>query len=346
MNIGAKTTNGILFCNFNQDLSCLSVGTRQGYKIYNCDPFGKCYGKQDSAIAIIEMLFSTSLVALVGSGESNLSPRKLQIINTKRQSTICELTFASAVLSVKLNRRRLIVVLEEHIYVYDISNMKLLHTIDTSPNPNALCALSSSSENCYLAYPSISNHGEVLIFDTFNLQAVNIIQAHKSPLSSMQFNADGTMIATASDKGTVIRVFSVPDGEKLHQFRRGTYPARIYSIQFSLDAQHMCVSSDTDTVHIYKLESRSSITQPKTPLSASFFLPESISDMWEPARDFAHAKLPGKPGQNIVALSVVQEQLYLYVATSQGSFYIYRIPQQGGEAVLAKTESMLEAEED
>jgi autophagy-related protein 18 len=34
-----------------------------------------------------------------------------------------------------LNRRRLIVILEEEIYIYDISNMKLLHTIETSPNP-------------------------------------------------------------------------------------------------------------------------------------------------------------------------------------------------------------------
>jgi autophagy-related protein 18 len=29
----------------------------------------------------------------------------------------------------------LVVVLEERIYVYDISNMKLLHEIETSPNP-------------------------------------------------------------------------------------------------------------------------------------------------------------------------------------------------------------------
>lgn len=106
------------------------------------------------------MLFCTSLVALVGAGERpNSSTRRLQIVNTKvrtrlgliprfvferlgspfcipqRQSTICELTFPTTILAVKLNRRRLVVVLEERIYVYDISNMKLLHEIETSPNP-------------------------------------------------------------------------------------------------------------------------------------------------------------------------------------------------------------------
>lgn len=34
-----------------------------------------------------------------------------------------------------MNRKRLVVVLEDQIYLYDISNMKLLYTIDTSPNP-------------------------------------------------------------------------------------------------------------------------------------------------------------------------------------------------------------------
>ena len=57
----------------------------------------------------------------------------------QRQSTICELTFPTTVLAVRMNRKRLVVILEDQIYLYDISNMKLLHTIETSPNPNGMC---------------------------------------------------------------------------------------------------------------------------------------------------------------------------------------------------------------
>ena len=66
------------FVTFNQDFSCLAVGTRNGYRIYNCDPFGKVYEQKEGGdVSIIEMLFSTSLVALI------LSPRRLVITNTK-----------------------------------------------------------------------------------------------------------------------------------------------------------------------------------------------------------------------------------------------------------------------
>ncbi len=257
------------FVTFNQDYSHLAVGTSKGFRIYTTDPFAKIYETKQSDISLMEMLFSTSLVALI------LSPRRLQITNTKRQSTICELTFPTAVLAVRLNRKRLVVVLEEQIYLYDISNMKLLNTIKTSPNPNAICALSPSSENCYLAYPlpqktinssfAPPSHsppggthvaptsGDVLLFDALKLEAINVVEAHRSPLSCITLNNEGTLLATASDKGTIIRVYSIPDVRKLYHFRRGSTPSRIYSMSFNTISSLLCVSSATDTVHIFKL---------------------------------------------------------------------------------------------
>jgi autophagy-related protein 18 len=60
-------------------------------------------------------------------------------------------------------------------------------------------------------------------------------------------------LASSSEKGTVIRVFSLPDGEKQYEFRRGSYSAKIYSISFNMKSSLMAVSSDTETVHIFKL---------------------------------------------------------------------------------------------
>ncbi|KAJ3280562.1 autophagy protein [Borealophlyctis nickersoniae] len=240
----------------------------------------------------------------------------------------------------------------------------------------ALCALSPSSENCFLAYPPNTSGaaGELLIFDAINLQAVNILQAHKSPLSCIAFNYDGTMVATSSDKGTVIRVFSVPTGQKLYQFRRGTYPARIYSITFNLANTLLSVSSDTDTVHVFKLlsdqekqermervERRNSADKKyslvdtiRTPIASaagavsSYFLPDAITEMWEPTRDFAFAKLPTghtKGLQNICAISGAASS-HLMVVTAEGYFYQYSIDlEAGGECNLLKQYSLVEEED-
>jgi autophagy-related protein 18 len=121
----------------------------------------------DGARGIVEMLFCTSLIALVGAADQpSSSPRKLQIVNTKvylltflpyptrvsttlpqRQSMICELLFPSSILAVKMNRKTLVIVLEAEIYIYDISNMRLLHVIETTPNPDGQTPSSTQSSS-------------------------------------------------------------------------------------------------------------------------------------------------------------------------------------------------------
>lgn len=93
----------------------------------------------------------------------------------------------------------------------------------------------------------------MILFDAISLSLTNIIQAHKAPLALLAINSTGTLLATASDKGTVIRIFALPSGERVHEFRRGSYPAKIYSISFNAVSTLLCVASDTETVHIFKL---------------------------------------------------------------------------------------------
>ena len=45
-------------------------------------------------------------------------------------------------------------------------------------------------------------------------------------------NIQGTRLATASDKGTLIRIFNAHNGSILTELRRGSQPATIYSINF------------------------------------------------------------------------------------------------------------------
>ena len=97
---------------------------------------------------------------------------RFQIINLTMSGTeICQYSYSNTILAVKLNRARLVVCLEESLYIHNIRDMKVLHTIrDTPANPRGLCSLSINSDNCYLAYPGSTTTGEVQLFDAFNLQ--------------------------------------------------------------------------------------------------------------------------------------------------------------------------------
>ncbi|CAF0721186.1 unnamed protein product [Didymodactylos carnosus] len=78
-----------------------------------------------------------------------------------------------------------------------------------------------------------------------------VIKAHDGELAAMALNQNGTLLATASLRGTIVRIWNTSTLESVMELRRGTDTADINSISFSFDSSFLCVSSDKGTVHIY-----------------------------------------------------------------------------------------------
>jgi hypothetical protein len=59
-------------------------------------------------VGIVEMLFNSSLLALVGfdSDSTSFSPRHLWIYNSQSKQKICDFSFMTAILAVRMNRSR------------------------------------------------------------------------------------------------------------------------------------------------------------------------------------------------------------------------------------------------
>jgi WD40 repeat protein len=123
-------------------------------------------------------------------------------------------------------------------------------------------AISSDPKLTVLAYPdkqkgciSVKSFGKdkfAYRIDSTQLQATQI-KAHESILACLAINSDGTLVASASDKGTLIRIFKADDGSLLQEVRRGTEKAEIYSIAFDAASKFVACSSDRGTIHIFSL---------------------------------------------------------------------------------------------
>lgn len=168
---------------------------------------------------------------------------------------------------------RLAVVLSNKVFVYEFSiEPRLLYTFETCDNDRGLAAISSEPNHGVLVIPGRQRgHLQIVDLDSLGYQwpsttttapgsnneinvNVSIIAAHSGRLSCVALNRDGTKCATASDKGTLIRVFNTMTGSLLNELRRGMDRAEIYSLAFNHDSTRLCVSSDKGTIHVFNLD--------------------------------------------------------------------------------------------
>lgn len=247
----------LLSLSWNQDYGCFAAGTSHGFRIYNCDPFKETFRRdlKSGGFGIVEMLFRCNILALVGGGANpQYPPNKVMIWDDHQSRCIGEFAFRSDVRAVKLRRDRIVVVLEHKIYVYNFQDLKLLHQIETLSNPRGLCCLSHHANTSVLACPGLYR-GQIRI-EHFGLKVTKLISAHDSQIACLTLTLDGLLLATASVKGTLIRIFNTMDGTRLQEVRRGADRADIYSIALSPTVQWLAVSSDKGTVHIFSLRVR------------------------------------------------------------------------------------------
>jgi len=230
------------------------VGTDQGFRIYNCEPFKETFRRDfaSGGIGLVEMLFRCNILALVGGGRNpRYPPNKVMIWDDHQNRCIGELSFRSEVRAVRLRRDRVVVALGTKVYVYNFADLSLLDHLETCENPkgacvrgsggggdgggcgggsqgletgmarsftaleldispprpgrppSGLCALCPSPTNNVLAVPGMQK-GDVRV-ELYDSRKTTLIAAHEAALACLSLNAPGTRLATASEKGTLIR---------------------------------------------------------------------------------------------------------------------------------------------
>ena len=206
------------------------------------------------------MLFRCNILAIVGGGRIPRFPNhKVMIWDDHQNRCIGELSFRAEVKAVRLRRDRVVVALERRIYIYNFADLTLVDHLETVENTRGLCCISSSSSNNVLACPGIiKGHVRVELYDT---RKTTLIAAHEANLACMALNNTGTRLATASEKGTLIRIYDTATGDLLQELRRGADKADIHCLAFNQTTTMLACTSDKGTCHIFKLKENISDNQ-------------------------------------------------------------------------------------
>jgi WD40 repeat protein len=245
---------------FNQDYQCFQIGTTTGFHIYNSDPQRERFSRLIGHVELIEILYKTNIIVFVGGKYNDkYPPNKVIIWDDQEAKVLAGVAFSSDVRGLRIRRDRIIVATETKVYVYKFDDITLKQIFDTCPNPRGLIAMSQSDDSVVLVHPSNKTGViKINIYDylnnPFHCSGSNEIHAHHNELSQIAINIDGTKVATASERGTLIRVFDVKLLQLLHEFRRGYDPADIYSIAFSWNPYELlAVTSNKGTLHIFNM---------------------------------------------------------------------------------------------
>lgn len=204
------------------------------------------------------MLHNSNLVLLVGLREfGKFSPKKITLWTTSKNSGLYfSSEFSSDIIVAKINKIRMIIGEKNYLHIYSTGNMKILHIYEINNISLGKLILSNNiNKNVWVCFSCSIDEGEVKIYDalypsTFKIQ----IKAHKSPILKLSLSDRGDRLATCSCKGTIIRIFSLPAGEKICTFKRGIKPAYIFSLNFSKGGDKLLISCDNGMIHLFDIE--------------------------------------------------------------------------------------------
>ena len=197
------------------------------------------------------MLYRTNILALVRSDNNvNNKRSKLIIWDDRQKKSLSELKFNQNIMNVKLTKEKIIIVCRDKIYVFNLSTFKNMDIIETGDNSHGIVSVSYDSETL-LAYPD-KKKGQVRI-KNYDKSSVFYIKAHENNIAFIALSYDGSLLATASEQGTLIRIFNTDNGDLLQEVRRGKDRADIKYICFEPNYKYIAASSNKGTIHIWSL---------------------------------------------------------------------------------------------
>ena len=201
---------------------------------------------------MILMLYQTNILGYIGTEKNQINKKnKLIIWDENAQKVISELRFCENILNFKLRRDKIFIVCKCKIYIFTLETLEGIDIIKTCENINGAFGISYNYSNAIFAYPSLQK-GKIQIKNDKNNNDI-IINAHEKNIAIIKLTFNGNLMASATEMGTIIRIFDTKNGNLIKELRRGKEKTLIKDICFDENDVLMAASSSRGTVHIWSI---------------------------------------------------------------------------------------------
>ncbi|NWY71717.1 WIPI4 protein, partial [Erithacus rubecula] len=222
--------------------------------------------EQVGSVGLVEMLNRSNLLAIVGGGSHPKFPDASVLIwddaREGKDKLVLEFSFPKPVLAVRMRHDRLVVALQSRLFVFSFPHRPCkLFEFDTRDNPKGERGTGGNWGNWEPQTGNPNWEPQSLVSPVQDLGSAKpgsssapvTINAHQSEVGCAALGPSGALVASASRRGTLIRLFCTQSRARLLELRRGTDPATLYCLSFSPDCSFLCAVSDKGTGHVFAL---------------------------------------------------------------------------------------------
>ncbi|KIJ70209.1 hypothetical protein HYDPIDRAFT_172085 [Hydnomerulius pinastri MD-312] len=341
---------------FDADCQIFTTSTPAGFAVYQTWPL-KLLRKREfigGTLAAAVPCHTSSLLFLLGGGRSPLyPPNKVILWDDAAGAEVAELEFRERVGGIACRRGWLAVALRRRVVVFEVHETVVRKAeYDTCDNPRGILSMATGAYATLLVIPG-RQMGHVQLVQLPQCRPpvpfgppppvpsskpppppskhpVSIIAAHESPLTTLSVPPSGKLLATASSRGTLVRIWDTSSGKLLREFRRGTDKAEIYGVAFRPDEKEVGVWSDKGTVHVFSLVSSgpSNRQSSLSPLAPFFPLPKYFDSEWS----YAQYRIPAQAAHiSLSSTSAVRSSGADLAADEKCVVGWIKVPEEAGE---------------
>ena len=305
-----------IYVSFNHNHTYCCFGTNIGFYIYEINPFKKMISRKiEGGVSLIKMLHESNIIIFVGNNSGLYPNNKLIIWDEEKKSAVGEISFNSKIDNIRITKKYILVMCNKKIHIYLFDNLVLVKTI-TTQSESKLMAI-GLEESQYIAYPSeIIGSINITKIDEDYLEA---IEAHTNVIENVLLSDCGKYLVSASERGTLIRIFDIHTRVQIRELRRGCDPAKITNLALSSDNKVLLVSSDKGTIHLYHTnintnEQNNHYWENYGIKYLKPILPDYFNSIWS----FCQIYLT-----NLITYSVIDNTISkIYTLADNGQFYI------------------------